>query len=47
MNAVYNNLTAEDVAICGVTFFAEMVDGIVVATIEDTTAQAPSEPSEP
>ena len=47
MNAVYNNLTAEDVAICGVTFFAEMVDGIVVATIEDTTAQAPSEPSDP
>lgn len=35
MNPVYSNLTAEDVAISGVTFFAEMVDGIVVADIEE------------
>jgi len=33
MDAVYKNLTAEDVAICGIVFFAEKIDGIVVGTI--------------
>lgn len=31
--AVYNNLTAETVAACGVGLFAEKIDGIVVGTI--------------
>ena len=31
--AVYNNLTAETVAACGVGLFAEKLDGIVVGTI--------------
>lgn len=35
MDAVYENLTAQDVAVCGVTFFPEMIDGIVVSTISE------------
>lgn len=33
--AVYNNLTAEDVVVDGVEFFAEKIDGVVVGTISD------------
>ena len=33
--AVYNNLTAEDVVVDGIEFFAEKIDGVVVATISD------------
>jgi hypothetical protein len=32
-DAVYNNVTAETVALCGVGLFAEKLDGIVVGTI--------------
>jgi hypothetical protein len=32
-DAVYNNVTAETVALCGVGLFAEKIDGIVVGTI--------------
>ena len=31
--AIYQNMTAEDVVVSGVTLFAEMIDGIVVGTI--------------
>lgn len=33
MGAVYNNMTAEDVAVSGIVLFAERIDGIVVSTI--------------
>lgn len=32
-DAVYNNMTDEDVAICGIVFFVERIDGVVVGTI--------------
>ena len=31
--AVYNNMTDEDVAICGIVMFVERIDGVVVGTI--------------
>lgn len=36
-DAVYNNVTAETVALCGVGLFAEKLDGIVVGTINAGT----------
>lgn len=36
-NAVYNNMTDEDIVISGLTLFAERLDGIVVGTIGDST----------
>lgn len=33
--AVYNNLTAEDVVVDGIEFFAEKIDGVVVGTLSD------------
>lgn len=45
MDGVYNNLTVEDVAVCGVVFFAEKLDGIVIGTI-GSTSTTPSTPGE-
>lgn len=43
VGAVYNNMTAEDVAVSGIVLFAERLDGIVVATIgEEPTPVTPS-----
>lgn len=38
----YSNMTASDTVICGLTLFAERLDGVIVATITE-----PTEPTEP
>lgn len=44
--AVYNNMTAEDVAVSGIVLFAERIDGIVVSTIGNPLTGATVEPEQ-